>query len=175
MMYLVTGGSASGKSVYAEKIAMELDGKRRYYIAAMKPSGEEGRLRVEKHRRMRDGNGFVTIECFTNLKHLTFPDGGERERVILLECLSNLAANEQFDVGGSEEEIYGRIVDGILCLQKQANHIIIVTNEVFSDGVDYDEATKSYIRLLGKLNVRLAGLADCVTEVVFGIPVTIKP
>ena len=60
-------------------------------------------------------------------------------------------------------------------MQKQANHIIIVTNEVFSDGVDYDEATKSYIRLLGKLNVRLAGLADCVTEVVFGIPVTIKP
>lgn len=169
MIHLITGGSGSGKSAYAEQAAMECGGGRRFYVATMKPSGAEGKRRIARHRKQRQGKGFETVECFSHLERLKLPGG-----VILLECLSNLLANEQFDEGGTDEEILIRVEGGILCLKKQVEHIIIVTNEVFSDGGGYDADTLRFIRLLGKLNVRFAQLADFVTEVVCGIPVQVK-
>ena len=59
-------------------------------------------------------------------------------------------------------------------MQKQAETLIIVTNEVFSDGNIYEEETVRYLRLLGEVNRFLAQEADRVTEVVFGIPVVWK-
>ena len=51
---------------------------------------------------------------------------------------------------------------------------MIVTNEVFCDGMDYGAETMRYIRLLGEINCRLGQMADTVTEVVYGIPIHIK-
>ena len=65
MMHLVTGGSGSGKSAYAEQQVLEAGDAPRYYIATMMPYGEEGRRRVEKHRRMRREKHFETIECLS--------------------------------------------------------------------------------------------------------------
>lgn len=182
MIHLITGGSASGKSVFAEQTVISLDADVRYYIATMQPWGEEGRLRVEKHRAMRAGKGFRTIECYHHLPQLDLPgyEPGQGESplkertAVLLECMSNLVANEQFETGGTDEEIRVRIRNGILHLQKQAGHIIIVTNEVFSDGCDYDSETMRYLELLGCVNQELAAMADRVTEVVYGIPVVLK-
>lgn len=53
--------------------------------------------------------------------------------------------------------------------------MVIVTNEVGRDGRTYDRETMDYIRLMGLLNRRLADMADQVVEVVFGIPVVLKP
>ena len=182
MIHLITGGSASGKSSYAEQLAVSLDADIRFYIATMRPWGEEGRLRVEKHRAMRAGKGFETIECYHHLAEVRLDAGGplpgggyEKDRVVvLLECMSNLTANEQFEAGGTDEEIMERILGGIRHLQKQAGHIIIVTNEVFSDGGKYDEETVRYLALLGQINRKLAAMAGRVTEVVYGIPVPVR-
>ncbi|MDD3251026.1 MAG: bifunctional adenosylcobinamide kinase/adenosylcobinamide-phosphate guanylyltransferase [Lachnospiraceae bacterium] len=171
MMHLITGGSASGKSAYAEQQLLELPSPVRYYVATMQPWGEEGRQRVARHRAMRADKQFHTIECYSQLEQLVLP---EDNGVLLLECMSNLAANEQFEVGGSDAQICDRIGQGIRHLQKQTKHIIIVTNEVFSDGCRYDADTERYIRLLGQINVRLAELADQVTEVVYGLPIQLK-
>ena len=54
------------------------------------------------------------------------------------------------------------------------SHLVIVTNEVFSDGCEYDDSTTDYIRRLGELNVKLAKAADTVVEVVYTIPVVLK-
>lgn len=176
MIHLITGGSASGKSAYAEKMAVGAGEKSRYYLATMKPWGKEGQERVEKHRNMRAGKGFTTVECYTCLEQaaLSFGEEQPENRVILLECMSNLAANEQFDEGGSDQEILTRMKRGIRSLQKQAETLIIVTNEVFSDGVSYEPETVRYLRLMGEINAFLAREADWVTEVVFGIPVVWK-
>lgn len=56
----------------------------------MRPFGAEGMWRVERHRKLRAGKGFETIECYVNLKEQTLPEKG----VVLLECMSNLTANE---------------------------------------------------------------------------------
>ena len=63
MIYLVTGGSGSGKSAYAELLLSGFENIRsRYYIATMQVYGEEGKKRVERHRRLRAGKGFITSE-----------------------------------------------------------------------------------------------------------------
>ena len=60
MITLVLGGSGSGKSAYAEHL---LDGKtNKYYIATMQVYDAEGEKKVARHRRLRAGKGFVTME-----------------------------------------------------------------------------------------------------------------
>ena len=170
MMHLVTGASASGKSAYAEDLLIPAKSAEKYYIATMRPWGAEGAARVKKHRAMREGKGFQTIEAFHTLDALRLPEKGS----LMLECMSNLLANEQFELGGTDEEILDRIQQGIQNLKEQTDDLIIVTNEIFSDGCRYDAETVRYIRLLGNLNIRMAEEADAVTEVVYGIPIRRK-
>lgn len=171
MMHLVTGGSGSGKSAYAEQQVLAAGNAPRYYIATMMPYGEEGRRRVEKHRRMRKEKHFETIECYTNLAQVRVPKGS----TVLLECLSNLTANELYDPAGAKEETVKAVMDGILSLRAQAGTFILVSNEIFSDGVPYDASMLQYISYLGQINQEVAALADRVTEVVYGIPVPVRP
>ena len=96
-------------------------------------------------------------------------------KVVLLECLSNLTANEMFEKDGAgADRAAEEILAGIDRLREQSGHLIVVTNEIFSDGVRYDEETTEYLRLLGRINQRIAAIADQVTEVVYGIPVPVK-
>lgn len=173
MFALITGGSGSGKSEYAETLAVELAKKEQlplYYIATMVPYGEEGHRRVERHRKLRAGKGFETIECFVNLKEQELPEPG----VVLLECLSNLTANEMFEENGAGERTVEEILQGMESLRGRCVHLVTVTNDIFSDGLHYDETTEQYQRRLGILNQKLAREADRVTEVVCGIPLLVK-
>lgn len=169
MFVLVTGGSGSGKSEYAEKL---LSGKSEnpenlYYIATMMPFGEEGKRRIKRHQKQREGLGFKTIECYLDLETVTVPEHSS----VLLECMSNLLANEMYDERGSHQDACEKILQGSQHLLRQCSNLVIVTNEVFSDGIIYEESTMEYIRNLGQINKRLAQLADTVVEVVYSIPV----
>ena len=70
MLHVVTGGSGSGKSEYAEKLIAESALHRRIYVATMMVWDDEGRKRVRRHREMRSGKGFITIEHYTGLSSL---------------------------------------------------------------------------------------------------------
>ena len=147
MLILVTGGSGSGKSEYAEGIAVSLaerDGLPLYYIAAMKPYGEEGKRRVERHRRLRAGKGFQTVERYVALKGQELPEEG----VVLLECLSNLTANEMFEPEGAGDGTEEAVLAGVEALSGRSRHLVVVTNDIFSDGITYDEVTGLYQEFL---------------------------
>ncbi|MCC8027330.1 MAG: bifunctional adenosylcobinamide kinase/adenosylcobinamide-phosphate guanylyltransferase [Clostridium sp.] len=181
MITLVTGGSGSGKSEYGEELVLSLNSQVRYYIATMEVFGEEGRAKVQRHRRLRQGKGFITVERLRDLGSLKL-DGGREEgkSSVLLECVSNLAANEMFGgrtlgEGGSIEALASGLARDIASVAARADDMVIITNEVGSDGRTYDRETMDYIRLMGLLNRRLADMADQVVEVVFGIPVVLKP
>ena len=62
MIHLVTGGSGSGKSAYAEQCILDFGGTRRVYIATMQPFGAEGQARIARHRKMRVAKQFSTID-----------------------------------------------------------------------------------------------------------------
>ena len=221
MLHIVYGGSASGKSSYAESFAMSLQGEGRLlYIATMYPYkwntteiDQETMQRIERHRAMRADKGFDTVECYRHVEHIV----AKRQDVLLLECMSNLLANEMFlepdaDDGGrpetmSEVEKAGvdgnagsdvektgvdgnvgsdvaetmspvskKIVQAIVDLSTRVQELVIVTNDVFSDGgsLTYDESTREYVKNLAEINCALAREAATVTEIVCGIPVKIK-
>lgn len=169
-LILITGGSASGKSEFAENLAMKL-GANRLYIATMMPYGddEECKKRINRHQCMRKDKGFDSLECYLDLAN-ALKENAAHYDVVLLECMSNLLANEDY-MGD-----YHRIIDGVKALQDTVDNVVIVSNEVFSDtGIDnYLDETLSYIKKLGDINKEIGKLADIVIEVVFTIPIIHK-
>jgi len=183
MITLIYGGSASGKSAFAEQTVMDLlpEGPK-YYIATMQVYGEEGKRRVKRHVQLRAGKGFQTIECPVDLTSCLPRLKDAREAAILLECVSNLAANEMFDSRQSPDDapkdpetVTRKITDEIQTVCSQVKHAVIVTNNIFEDGTTYAKETAAYMQCLGAVNRYLAQLADNVIEVIAGMPVTLKP
>ena len=198
MLLFVTGASASGKSEYAEQQCLKLSeappeqpvpsaaslaeqaGERpqsgeRIYLATMISQGEGSRERILRHRRLREGKGFQTVECPLQIGSApVLPDS-----TVLLECLSNLLANEMFSCPGEVSEKTAqktaeRILQEVLELHKRTAHLIVVSNQVFSEGMVYDSMTEAYRRALGWLNAQLAQAADEAWEVVCGIPLRMR-
>ena len=165
MTALVTGGSGSGKSAFAEELVSRLPSGKRVYLATMRVFDEESEERVRRHRAQRARLGFRTLEWPMDL--LSAPV--ESESTVLLEDLPNLVANEMFGGGNAE-----RIVPALRALAGRSENLVIVTGDVFSDGVRYPEATASYLCLLAGINRAAAALSDSVTEVVYSIPVPLK-
>ena len=181
MIALVFGGSGSGKSSYAEDMICDIAGGRdKYYIATMKVYDEEGTKKIQRHRRLRQGKGFITIEQPEDIDKINIEDAGTKRsgssKVALLECMSNLVANEMFAEDGIRtcEEVAGKIISGVKSLSDKFDDIVIVSNNVFEDGIQYDSTTMEYIRTMGVVNQKVAGLSEKVTEVVVGIPVELK-
>lgn len=170
MIGLITGGSGSGKSEYAEKQAAAM-GRSLIYVAAMHNDGTgETKERIERHQKQRQRYGFITIEQETDIGQVVVP----KDSVVLLECLSNLLANEMFLAGYDSRSAAERILKGIDKLSKSCDNLVLVTNEVFSDGCAYDGDTRRYIGALADVNRALGKKADCVVEVVYSIPVFLK-
>ena len=172
MLVVVTGGSGSGKSAYAESRICEWnrqDPKPLFYIATMYPYGEETEKKIERHRMLRKGKGFETLEWYTGLK-LHLEEGSLQGSDVLLECMSNLVANEMYDPSGAGENAEESILAGIHKLQKASDDLVVVTNEVFSDSMTDNPEMEKYLKLLGNINLRMGEMADLVTEVVYGIP-----
>ena len=167
MLILVTGGSASGKSAYAESLCLGLSP--RVYLACMQPFGDEGARRIARHRAMRRDKGFLTVERYTELASLILPPCA----CVLLEDLGNLAANEMF-LTEPPSDPFDAAIRGIDALLSQCERLVVVTDELGSDGIDYDPATTAYLAALGALNRAVAARADAVIEVVAGIPIPLK-
>ena len=166
-MTLVTGGSGSGKSEFAENRTLEYSRENLIYIATMVAFDEEAHRKIARHREMRKEKNFDTRECFVDLRSLEL----KRGNTVLLDCVSNLVANEMYQENGAHEHTVEQIIEGVKKIKRQVRNLVIVTNEVFSDGITYDEETKRYIKYLGAINKALAEMSDEVIEVVYTIPI----
>lgn len=171
MFTLVIGGSASGKSEYAEQHVLTLGGAR-YYIATMQPFGADAQARIARHHAMRRGRGFETLECYTDLRTAAVPADAN----VLLEDLGNLTANEMFGKPRAFQTSAGpgscgvRVAEDVTELSRRCVHLTVVTNEVFSGGRSYEGETLRYLQELACANRLLAARADRVVEVVCGLP-----
>jgi adenosylcobinamide kinase/adenosylcobinamide-phosphate guanylyltransferase len=181
MVTLVIGGSGSGKSAYAESLLEKF--REKYYLATMEVCDEESRKKVERHRQLRAGKGFMTIEQPRDiagvLKRIKPEDADKRQPLaVLIECVSNLVANEMFaktsDGERTAEFVASKVLQEMRPLAENVDELVIVSNNVFEDGIAYDASTMEYLRALAAVNVGLAELSDRVVEVVVGIPIEIK-
>ena len=188
MFTMVIGGSASGKSDYAERHVLSLKGDGpRLYIATMEPFGEEARARIARHHAMRRDRGFETIECYRNAGAVRLPENSS----VLLEDLGNLVANELFgtepaqagerrdlpiDKDGKLSETDPAQADALTDWNAD-NICTVLLNRIAAD-IDSLRAQCSHLtivtNLLAALNRKLAAGADLVVEVVCGLPDVLK-
>ena len=189
MTVLVLGEPDSGKSRYAEELALGMLGSARndalqnmitpglYYIATMSVVDEESEARVRKHRQMRDGKGFVTLEIPYRADRALEEIGEPERAVVLLECVSSLVGNEMYDdpdraYGNSElprekwlEDTADAIVSDIMKLAESCKDLVIVANRFEPDAEGYDDMTRLYVELNNSVNDRLSELADRVAGI----------
>ncbi len=159
---LVIGGSGSGKSDFAEELLKDSDNK--IYLATMphSPSNEE---RIKRHIRRRADKGFYTIEQTKSFSELELPESAD----ILLEDLPNLLANEMFSSDGTVcEDAYERVLNDIEFLIRHSRRLVIVSDDIFESGLDYDSLTEKYMQILGRLHAFLAQRWK-VSEIIAGI------
>lgn len=176
MITIIIGGSGSGKSEYAENYIMSVsEGKQKYYLATMQVYDEEGQKKINRHRNLRQGRDFLTIEQPVDID-MAVRKMEYGEKVVLLECMSNLVANEMFggEASKKKNEVVEKIIREIHTLQENVTELVIVTNNVFEDGISYDDTTMEYLAAMGRINELLAKRADKVIEVVVGIPLIMK-
>ena len=160
-LILVSGENSSGKSVFAEKTASSLGGKR-YYIATMIPQTPDNHRRIEKHKKQREGLGFITLELPYGFSEVVVgPDS-----VILLEDVSNLLANNIFEKKKTADMVF----DEIISLTEKCRAVVAVTISGLQDA-GYDEETAMYIDSLNKINQKLYDKAWTAIKMVNGKPV----
>lgn len=166
------GGASSGKSEAAERLVLKTAKKPPVYLATMiNSSPEDGKI-VERHTRLRRGKGFITVEKSVRLYEASLPDCD----TILLEDIPNLTANEFFSYGRavSGAYAYGQMVKGLDFLADNAENLIIVTGNVFEDGITYDPSTEEYLKTFGDVNIYIAQRCDIFAEMINGLPLFYK-
>lgn len=145
-------------------------------MATMEWESGAARERIARHRKQRAGKGFVTVESLLGLRSREIRPAAHRTEpaVLLLECLSSLLANLMFSEGMDRKAAVEEILFQAKMAEKLYCHTVIVTDEIFSDGIEYGEDVRAYCQGLGLANRALAKAADVFCEVVYSIPLYLK-
>ena len=177
MTVLVLGEPESGKSRYAEELALGMQGDGLYYIATMSVVDEESEARVRRHRQMRDGKGFETLEIPYRVDRALESIEAPEQAVVLLECVSNLVGNEMYDDPDRAyehtelprerwlEDTADAIVSDIKKLSESCKDLVIVANRFEPDAEGYDDMTRLYVELNNTVNDRLSEIAGRVAGI----------
>ena len=184
MLIFVTGGVRSGKSSFAEKLAIERSQANRLnYIATSMQTDKEMIERIHRHQERRDASNvvWVTWEIERNIGHVQ--EQIEQNNVILFDCLTTLVNNELFKLDDEEynflnenerSQLFHSIIDAFQQLQ-QNRTLIVVSNEIFYDLSKAEhETTFVYVEMLGKLHQTLVKQADEAYLCENGIPIRMK-
>ena len=173
---LVTGGSRSGKSAYAQKVAETLAGPR-LFVATCPLIDDEMRERIRKHQKERQASDWQTIEETVDLAGAV--SDGRDYQVMLVDCLTlwvnNLMYEAQREGREITEEDISHLCRELLAVCAELNStVIFVTNEVGMGIVPDSPTSRKYRDLAGRCNQIIAAGADTVTLVTCGLPLHLK-
>lgn len=165
MSTFISGGCKNGKSYYAQRIA-KAAGSPLYYIATMIPHDDEDDARILRHQNERDGWGFETLECGTDI--LSCLDRADPDGSFLLDSVTALLSNEMFAPDGFHAEAPEKIAAELCEFVRRAPKTVLVSDYIYSDAALYDEWTEAYRRGLAHIDCAVAHASDNVLEVVNG-------
>lgn len=168
MTVMISGGSKSGKSSHAERIAHALSqpGEELYYIATMEPRDGEDRARIRKHIQSRSGRPFQTVEQPRDL--LGVLKKAPKTGTYLLDSLTALLANEMFLKEGVNADAHLKITQELLTLMDSVENLVVVSDQIYSDSGRYDSFTEEYRKALAYMDRACAAKANVVLESVAG-------
>ena len=179
---LIIGGARSGKSRFAQELALKL-GESVLFVATATAGDEEMQHRIEEHQRARPAT-WTTLEVTTHIARQIEQKIGEAQ-VVIIDCITLLVNNvysqytdqtsEQIDAPLIEKKITSEIDELVDCIHHIGASFIVVTNEVGTGLVPVNRVSRLYRDLLGKANQLLAQRVDEVYLMVAGLPVPIKP
>ncbi|MDN4754897.1 bifunctional adenosylcobinamide kinase/adenosylcobinamide-phosphate guanylyltransferase [Porphyromonadaceae bacterium W3.11] len=164
---LITGGTRSGKSAFAEGMALQKS-THPVYLATAIVQDEEFRDRVAKHQARR-GPEWTNIEEPLNLSQCHYP-----ERVILVDCITLWCTNALFHFEEDIDKTFEYLKNELDRFTEQPSTFIFVTNEVGLGGIASNALMRKFIDLQGWMNQYVASKADEVFMMVSGIGVKIK-
>ncbi len=179
-LVLVLGGARSGKSQFAQELAMQW-GEKVLFVATGEARDEEMRQRIEAHRRTRPP-GWRTIEAPLSVGRRITEAAGDAQ-VVILDCLTLLVSNvlgrcghpERIDAELAAREVAAEIAGLADCIDRARASFVLVSNEVGLGLVPDNPLGRVYRDCLGKANRELAQRADVVYLMMAGIPMIIKP
>lgn len=164
---LITGGSRSGKSSYAEQLALSLSDAP-VYLATARIWDDEFRERVRRHKERR-GPQWTNLE---EEKYLSLHDLAGR--VVVIDCMTLWATNFFFDLDSDVDAALAALKAEFDRFTNQDATFIFVTNEIGMGGVSDNAVQRHFTDLQGWMNQYVASHADEVILMVSGIPVKIK-
>ena len=184
MIVLVVGGAKSGKSMFAQNLSKslneslknpisgQLDGEierevgKLYYVTTMNPYDLEDLKRIENHLREREGYGFNTIEETLNMSKVSSLI--KEEDTVLIDSITSLVTNYMFRGKEFYKDVSDDILSGILEIINNSKNVVIVSDYLFSDSIQYDCYTENFRKEIGVVNRKLAKIADTVVECSYG-------
>lgn len=164
---LITGGSRSGKSSYAEQLALSLSDAP-VYLATARIWDEEFRERVRRHQERR-GPQWTNLE---EEKYLSRHD--LTGRVVVVDCLTLWCTNFFFDSQSDVDASLAALKAEFDRFTAQEATFLFVTNEIGMGGTSDNALQRRFTDLQGWMNQYVASQADEVLLMVSGIPVKIK-
>ncbi|SEF91100.1 bifunctional adenosylcobinamide kinase/adenosylcobinamide-phosphate guanylyltransferase [Vibrio hangzhouensis] len=174
---LILGGARSGKSHHAElRVAELLNLDKRtvkHYVATSEPLDDEMRQRIEHHRQQR-GAGWTEWECPLSLAELV--TRFQPEDIVLIDCLTLWLNNQIFYQGEacSNATLEREIERLIVALERCPAQVILVSNEVGLGVVPMGQVSRLFVDNAGRMNQRVAVIADKVVFVAAGLPMLLK-
>ena len=164
---LITGGVRSGKSSYAQRMALER-ASNPVYLATSRVWDEEYRQRIERHKADR-GPQWTMVEEERSLSRQDFTG-----RTVVVDCVTLWCTNFFYDLDSDVNRTLEAVCSEFDRLVEQAADLIFVTNEIGSGGISADACQRRFCDLQGWVNQHIARAADEVWWMVSGIPVKIK-
>lgn len=164
---LITGGQCSGKSRFAQEIALSLV-PNPVYLATSRIWDEEHRKRIERHKAER-GSEWTNIEEEKELSKCNLSG-----RVILIDCITLWATNFFFDTQSDVGQSLTALKNEFDKFTEQDATFIFVTNEIGMGEMSQNEIQRKFADLQGWLNQYIATKSDEVYMMVSGIPLKIK-
>ena len=163
---LVLGGARSGKSTYAESLISAQPSPWRY-IATAQAFDNEMEERIAAHQSRRD-ECWQTVDAPHDLAQAlaASPEG----QPVLVDCLTLWLSNRMLaeaDIAAETEALADAV-------SRPTGHWVLVSNEVGSGIVPENALARRFRDEAGRLNQKIAALADEVVLVVAGLPVKVK-
>lgn len=164
---LITGGQRSGKSTYAQQLALSLS-KNPVYLATSAVWDDEHRQRIERHKKDR-GPEWTNVEELTDLQNVDVEG-----RVVVIDCVTLWATNFFMASDGNTESSLEELKDRFVRFTAQNATFIFVTNEIGLGGISANDLQRRFTDLVGWFNQFIAARADEVVLMVSGIALKVK-